>query len=72
MLCSAALIASRYMSSMLWLPPEAELANIWAWPSPAFSGAGKKRSSCSTLPVDLIQLSSNTACICPTTGPSTR
>ncbi|CAB3745568.1 hypothetical protein LMG27174_07340 [Paraburkholderia rhynchosiae] len=70
--CVAAVIAMRYINCMSSLPPEGELLNMWARPSPAASISGKYCGPCSTFPVALIQLSMKTACICPTAGPSTR
>ena len=58
------------MRCMLSEPPTGELPNICASMSPAGASFGKYSAPCSTRPVVLIQLSTNTACICATTGPS--
>ena len=68
----AAVIASRYMSRMLSLPPSGELLKTWPRLLPATAIAGKYPAPCRTLPVTLIQLSMKTACIWATTGPSAR
>ena len=72
MVFSAAVIASRYMSSMLSPPPLGEEVKTCASASPAISRSGKYDWPCRTLPVVLIQLSMNDACICATAGPSMR
>ena len=67
----AAVSASSTMRCMLSDPPTGELPNICASMSPAVADSfGKYSAPCSTRPVVLIQLSTNTACICATTGPS--
>ena len=67
----AAVSASSTMRCMLSEPPTGELPNICASMSPPVAESfGKYSAPCSTRPVVLIQLSTNTACICATTGPS--
>jgi hypothetical protein len=68
----AAAMESRYMRCVLPDPPSIELLKTCARCGPFSSAFAKYASPCSTWPLTFIQLSAKAACICATTGPSTR